>query len=104
MKGKNKVNFDSFGSLKPVENILNEANEALKDKKRTIVDSPISDVLVGTVGAGVGGAISYATLYAAGSVTGLSGPGIMSGLATVGGIVGGGAAAGVIVLAAPVTS
>ena len=52
-------------------------------------------------GAGVGGAASFAALSGLG-VSGLSAAGITSGLAAAGSLVGGGMAAGVGVLAAPV--
>ncbi|WP_233222626.1 hypothetical protein [Chroococcidiopsis sp. CCALA 051] len=55
-----------------------------------------------TVGAAAATAGSVSTLAAVGSVTGLSAAGITSGLATIGGVVGGGMAAGVTVtVAAP---
>lgn len=56
----------------------------------------------GALGAGIGGVGSFAALYGLGSVVGLSAAGITSGLATAGSFVGGGMAAGVLVLAAPV--
>src|SRR5699024_1397396 len=62
----------------------------------------IPEVLAGALGAGIGGVGSFAALYGLGSVVGLSAAGITSGLAAAGGIVGGGMAAGVFVLAAPV--
>ena len=68
------------------------------------IDSEVRDGSEGigaVVGGGVGAAGSFAALYGLG-VVGLSGPGIMSGLAAAGAIIGGGAAAGVGVLAAPV--
>lgn len=95
------MNFKSIESLQPIVNVVNEAGAAVNDKSRTIIDSPISDVLSGALGAGVGGVASFAALYGLG-VTGLSAAGIASGLATAGSIVGGGMAAGVFVLAAPV--
>jgi hypothetical protein len=55
------------------------------------------------VGAGIGAAGSFAALYGLG-IVGLSGPGIMTALAAAGAIVGGGAVAGVGVLAAPVAA
>lgn len=93
-------NFKSLDSLKHVENVINEASEAIKDPSRTIVSSAIPDVLGGVLGAGVGGTIGFAGLYGLG-VTGLSAAGMTSALATAGGLVGGGMAAGVAVLAAP---
>lgn len=99
---KDSMRFPSQDSLVPVQNVLNEAAAAVNDKTRTIDDSPISDVLSGALGAGIGGATSFAALYFGGSVVGLSAAGITSGLAAAGSIVGGGMAAGVGVLAAPV--
>ena len=64
-------NFNSLDSLKSVENVINEASEAIKDPTRTIVSSAIPDVLGGVLGAGVGGVIGFAGLYGLG-VTGLS--------------------------------
>jgi len=97
---KSEMNFQSIDSLNNVIKVINEAGEALNDKNRTIAQSAIPEVLVGAAGAGVGGAISFAALYA-GGVVGLSAAGITSGLAAAGAIVGGGMAAGVAVLAAP---
>ena len=57
--------------------------------------------LTGALGAGGGAALSFAALYSLG-VTGLSAAGITSGLAAAGAVVGGGMAAGIGVLAAPV--
>ncbi|MDM8128463.1 hypothetical protein QUV80_08260 [Paraclostridium benzoelyticum] len=101
VKNKKYMKFSSLDSLESVVNVINDAEQALGDKTRTIKDSAIPEVVAGAVGAGVGGAASFGALYGLG-VVGLSGPGIMSGLAAAGGIVGGGAAAGVLVLAAPV--
>jgi len=94
-------NFKTLESLDPLKNVLNEAIEALKDSKRTITQSNIPDVLGAAVGAGLGGVISFSTLYGLGTA-GLSAVGITSGLATTGAIVGGGMVAGVFVLTAPV--
>ena len=93
--------FKSLDSLQPVVNILNEANEALKDKSRTICNSAIPDILLSVLGAGMGGSISFVSLYRLGTV-GLSAPGISSGLAAAGRLVRGGMAAGVLVLAVPI--
>jgi hypothetical protein len=48
----------------------------------------------GTVGSGTAVAAGLGTISVTGAVAGLSGPGIMSGLTTVGGAVGGGAVSG----------
>ena len=94
---KKDMNFQSVESLQSVVNVVNEAAAAVNDKKRTIRESAIPEVLAGALGAGIGGVGSFAALYGLGSVVGLSAAGITSGLA-----VGGGMVAGVFVLAAPV--
>lgn len=108
MKAKKNINFQSVESLQGVVNVLNNASAALNDKHRTVRESAIPEVVGGALGAGVGGVGSFAALYGLGTV-GLSGAGIMSGLATAGGAVSavlGGAVsasvAGIFVLAAPV--
>ena len=95
------MNFQSVESMQSVVNVVNEAAAALNDKRRTIRESAIPEVLAGALGAGIGGVGSFAALYGLG-VAGLSAAGITSGLATAGTIVGGGMTAGVFVLAAPV--
>lgn len=102
LKRKNSdIVFESIESLKPVVNVINEAAIALNDKSRAIRESAIPEVLAGALGAGIGGVGSFAALYGMGTV-GLSAAGITSGLAALGGLVGGGMVAGVFVLAAPV--
>lgn len=101
VKKKRDMNFKTVESLQQVANVVNEASEALNDKHRTISESAIPEVLVGALGAGMGGVGAFAALYGLGTA-GLSAAGITSGLAAAGGIVGGGMAAGVFVLAAPV--
>ena len=96
------VNFKSMDSLKGVSSVINDAGKALQDKRRVILDSEISDVLGAVVGAGAGAGLSFAALFFGGKVVGLSAAGITSGLAVAGKLVGGGMAAGVGVLAAPV--
>lgn len=96
-----KMNFKTLESLQPVVNVVNEAAAALNDKNRTIEDSSIHETIAGALGAGIGGAASFAALYSLGTV-GLSAAGITSGLATAGALVGGGMTAGVFVLAAPI--
>lgn len=98
---KSEMNFKDSKSLDSVRIVINEANEALNDRSRTIANSAIPETLAGALGAGVGGVASFAALYFGGSVVGLSAAGITSGLAAAGSIVGGGMAAGVAVLAAP---
>ena len=93
--------YKNLESLEPVKKVLNEADIALQDRSRTIETSSIPDALGGALGVGIGGAVSFAALYFGGTV-GLSAVGITTGLATAGAIVGGGMAAGVAVLAAPV--
>ncbi|MFZ4856787.1 MAG: hypothetical protein ACOYL3_10360 [Desulfuromonadaceae bacterium] len=95
------INFKSLDALAPVEKVLNEAGVALNDTQRTISTSAIPEVLGGVAGAGIGAAGSFAALYTLGTA-GLSAAGIASGLATAGAVVGGGMAAGIGVLAAPV--
>ena len=97
---KKQLNFKSLDSLKTVENVINEASEATKDKTRTIVKSAIPEALSGALGLGVGSGAGFAALYFGGTV-GLSAAGITSGLAAAGALVGGGMAAGIAVLAAP---
>ena len=101
IKNKKDMNFQSVEALQPVVNVVNEAANAVNDKKRTIRESAIPEVLAGTLGGGIGGVGSFAALYGLG-VTGLSAAGITSGLATAGAIVGGGMTAGIFVLAAPI--
>lgn len=99
---KKEMNFQSVDSLQQVVNVVNEAAAAVSDKSRTIRESAIPEVLMGALGAGIGGVGSFVALYGMGSVVGLSAAGITSGLAAAGGLVGGGMVAGVFVLAAPV--
>lgn len=101
VKKKKEMVFPSVDSLQQVVNVVNEAACALNDKKRTIRESAIPEVLAGALGAGIGGFGSFAALYGLG-VVGLSAAGITSGLATAGAVVGGGMVAGVFVLAAPI--
>lgn len=98
--GKNVI-FKSLDALGPVKNVVEEAQLALQQPGRTISTSSIPEVLAGVAGMGVGAAGSFTALYFLGTV-GLSGAGIVSGLATAGALVGGGMVAGIGVLAAPV--
>lgn len=98
---KKDMNFQSLDALKTVQSVIDEADLALQDESRGIEDSPLSEVLAGAVGAGVGAGAGFAALYLGGSVAGLSAAGITSGLAAAGGLLGGGMVAGIGVLAAP---
>lgn len=100
-KKKKNMIFQNIESLQSIINVLNEATIAIDDKKRTIRESAIPEILAGAIGVGIGGFSSFAALYELGSVVGLSAAGITSGLATAGGIVCGGMLAGVFVLSAP---
>lgn len=102
IKKKKEMKFQSVEALQQVVNVVNEAAAAVSDKSRTIRESAIPEVLMGALGAGIGGVGSFAALYGLGSVVGLSAAGITSGLAAAGSLVGGGMVAGVFVLAAPV--
>lgn len=95
---KNKMIFQNSEALQQVVNVINEASAALDNNQRTIKDSSIPEVLVGALGAGLGGALSFSALYGLGTV-GLSAAGITSGLAAAG--MGAGMVAGIGVLAAP---
>ena len=99
---KKNMNFQNADALKTVQRVIEEAGHALNDPTITIVRSAMPEVLAGALGAGAGGAASFAALYLGGSVVGLSAAGITSGLAAAGALIGGGMAAGVAVLAAPV--
>lgn len=101
VKNKKDMNFPSVDALKSVQNVIDEADLALNDESRRIEDSPLSEVLAGAVGTGVGAGAGFAALYLGGAVTGLSAAGITSGLAAAGSLIGGGMVAGIGVLAAP---
>ena len=107
VKNKKDMKFQSVEALQQVVNVMNEAAAALSDKRRTMRESAIPEVLAGALGAGVGAVGSFAASYGLGTV-GLSAAGIMSGLAAAGGgvsaVLGGAVSAsvaGVFVLAAP---
>lgn len=101
VKNKKDMNFSSVDALKYVQNIIDEADLALDDTSRRIEDSPLSEVLAGAVGTGVGAGAGFAALYLGGTVAGVSAAGITSGLAAAGSLIGGGMVAGIGVLAAP---
>ncbi len=93
--------YKNIEALEPVKRLVDEAGQGLEDDGRTIDTSSMKEVLGVAAGAGVGGAASFAALYALGTA-GLSAVGITTALAAAGAIVGGGMVAGVFVLAAPV--
>lgn len=101
VKDKKNMKFASQDALKTVQSIIDEADKALNDTSRRIDDSPLSEVIAGAAGVGVGAGIGFAALYLGGSVVGLSAAGLTSGLAAAGALIGGGMAAGIAVLAAP---
>lgn len=100
VKKKKDMKFQSQDALKTVQSVIDDADKALQDKSRRMKDSPIGEAVAGAVGVGLGAGIGFAGLYLGGTV-GLSGAGIMSGLAAAGHLIGGGAVAGIGVLAAP---
>lgn len=87
-----------------IQRMKDEAHEDMKDTIDELRrDEPkAADAAGAAVGGALGGAASFTALYFGGSVVGLSAAGISAGLATAGTLVGGGMAAGVGVLAAPV--
>jgi len=97
---KKDMVFKNVESLQQVINVINEAATASNDKKRTIAESSIPEILTGALGAGIGGVGSFIALYGLG-ITGLSAAGITSGLAVAGSIIGGGMVSGIFVLATP---
>ena len=89
---KKDMVFKNVESLQQVINVINEAAAASNDKRKTISESSIPEVLTGALGASIGGVGSFVALYGLGTV-GLSAVGITSGLAAAGSIVGGGTVA-----------
>ena len=53
---KKDMTYQSLDALKPVELVINEAAEAVKDPTRTSVDSAIPEIL-GAIGGGTAGGI-----------------------------------------------
>lgn len=75
--------YKSLDALNIVQDIINEAAEAVKDPKRTIVESAIPEAL-GAAGMGVAGAVvAGGLIYGLGPV-GVSAAGIAGGLKTLG--------------------
>lgn len=54
IKKKKEMKFQSQDALKTVQSVINEANEALNDKTRTIAKSAIPEVLAGALGVEIG--------------------------------------------------
>lgn len=95
---KEDMKFPTLESMQSVVKVINDASEALKDKDRVIADSPLSEVLTGSLGAGIGGAASFAALYGLGAAGG-STAGITSGLAAARPVIKAGRVAGIFGLA-----
>ena len=107
VKKKEKMIFKNKDALQSVTNVLNEAACALNETSRTIKQSTIPDVLIGALGAGIGGAGSFIALYSL-CAPGLGAASVAGGLAVAGGgfptVLGTAAsatAAGASVIAAP---
>ncbi len=99
-KKKTAVVYKNLGALKPVENLLEEAGQAVHDGSRVASHVDDMNAALGAAGGGaIGFGIGYAALYYAG-IQGLGAAGITSGLAFLG--VGGGMVAGIGAVAAPV--
>ena len=96
-----------MAELDQVQGMIDEADKACANPRRGISDSKYGEMFKvlagGSSGAALGGAASFAALYALGT-TGLSAAGITSGLAALGALVGGGMVAGIFVFAAPVVA
>lgn len=93
-----KVIYRNLKALRPVRGVISEADAALEDDKRTqSTDERMNQALMA---AGAGSVVSITGLYF-GGVTGFSAVGISSGFAAAGGLIGGGIATGVAVIAAP---
>jgi hypothetical protein len=89
MKKKNdtkKKNFESIESLNPVAVIIEEAGEAIEDKTRNILNSPISDVLLAAGGVTGGVVVDIAVIsFIAGKYAGkLSMPALLHILKVIG--------------------
>lgn len=98
--GKGK--YTNKESLNPIKNIISKAGEMTSTK--VVIsknDKELKELIVAASGMGVGAATSFAALGALG-ISGYSAVGITTGLATAGGVVGGGMVAGIGVLAAPI--
>lgn len=94
------MKYETIEDLKRVEGELAEFDKALDHESNAAVAKAIGVATGGIVGAGVGGAGGLAAVYFGGTVAGISGPGIMAGLAWIGGLVGAGAVGGIVIVAA----
>lgn len=99
---KKEMRFKDREALLYAKHVIDEADEMLKDFTKRMIDCPFSETLMGLVGAGAGTGISVGCLYFGGTVTGLSAPGITSGLAAAGSLIGKGMVGGIFVLSLPI--
>lgn len=90
------------------EEEIKQKSEQASEEVKVILDDlekdypGLTEGFATIVGAGTGAAVSITALSTMGTVAGLSAPGITSGLAAAGGLIGGGMVAGISVLALPV--
>lgn len=96
-----EANYESLAALKPLRKLIVEAGVAIDDKKRTLLERDIPEVLgaVGGIGAGVAAGAGILSTGAASGTVGAAA--LTSGLSTAGAIIGGGMLAGIGVVAAP---
>ncbi len=95
------MKYETIDDLKRAEEELAEFDRALDQESNREVIEAVTEITGGAIGAGVGTGGGMAAIYFAGTL-GFSGPGIVSGLAAIGAVVGGGMLAGIgIVVAAP---
>jgi len=105
--------YGSIEALKPIQELLSDADAALGNTERTLKDSTLADVLLMTnsavastfIKSAVGIGMSYAMIVVGGKMLGVAGAAaITKALAIAGGIIGGGLFAGLFVLALPVAA
>lgn len=80
---KKDMCYKSIDALEEVKRVLDAANDAISDKSKTILNTPIPEIAGGLGGAGLGGVAAGGLIYALGK-TGLSAVGISTGLKTLG--------------------
>ena len=96
-----ETNYETLAALKPLRKLIVEAGVAINDKKRTLLQRDIPELL-GAVGGAGAGAVAGAGILSAGAASGAVGAAALtSGLSTAGAIVGGGMLAGIGVVATP---